>query len=140
MTDDDDRSAGSDDDLPSGAEFWRWAGKAVRPYTGWLVMALGAVFLLVGYLGVSREAEVAKQLPYLISGGLGGIALVALGAFFLGTQDLRRELSRLDRIERLVGDLHGALLEEAPPAAPDDVPGPNGRSSSKRSSRSTSRA
>jgi hypothetical protein len=67
---------------------------------------------------VSREALVAKQLPYLISGGIGGIALVGLGAMFLGTEDIRRDSGRLDRLETMVHELHAVLLAHA------DAPNP----------------
>jgi hypothetical protein len=56
---------------------------------------------------------VAKQLPYLISGGIGGIAIVAVGTYFLGTEEIRRDSGRLDRLERMVAELHGLLLTTA---------------------------
>jgi hypothetical protein len=135
------------DDLPSGAEFWRWAGKAARPYAGWILIGLGVIMLLIGYFGVSREALVAKQIPYLVSGGIGGIVMVAVGAFFLGTDDLRKELRRLDRIERMVEQLHRVLLSSSDddadtPAEPDSgATSANGRAAVSRRTRraSTSR-
>lgn len=98
------------EDFPDTRLFWRWAGQATRPVVGWILIALGAVAILIGYLGVSREPLVAKQIPYLVSGGIGGMVLVAVGAFFLGTEDLRKQLSRLDHIEEQVGELHSVLL------------------------------
>ncbi|MEY2398214.1 MAG: hypothetical protein QOJ00_1388 [Actinomycetota bacterium] len=92
---------------------WRWVGQAVRPYIGWILIAIGAIFMLVGYLGVSREAIPAKQIPYLVSGGIGGIFLAVIGAYFLGTQEMRNDSGRLDRLEQMVEDLHGALLTRA---------------------------
>ena len=59
----------------------------------------------------------AKQLPYLVSGGILGVALVSMGAFVLGTEDLRKDSGRLDRLERLVNELHAVLLARAD--APD---------------------
>lgn len=98
------------DDFPDTRLFWRWAGQATRPVVGWILIALGGITILVGYLGVSREALVAKQIPYLVSGGITGMVLVAVGAFFLGTEDLRKQLLRLDRIEEQVDELHAVLL------------------------------
>jgi hypothetical protein len=72
--------------------------------------------MLIGYFGVSREAIPAKQIPYLVSGGIGGIFFAVLGAYFLGTQQMRNDSGRLDRLERMVEDLHGALLSR--PDAP----------------------
>jgi hypothetical protein len=72
--------------------------------------------MLIGWFGVSRESLPAKQIPYLVSGGIGGIFLAVLGAYFLGTQEMRRDSGRLDRLERMVDDLHRALLQR--PDAP----------------------
>ena len=103
-------------ELPDPALFWRWVRRATRPVWGWSLVGLGLIFVLVGYLGISREAVVAKQLPYLISGGIGGIALVGFGAMLVGTEDLKRTQERIDHLEGLVEDLHAALLSR--PDAP----------------------
>lgn len=104
-------------DEPDPKVLWRWAGDAARPWIGWILVALGAVLMLLGYLGVSREALPAKQIPYLVSGGIGGMFLAVLGAYFLGVQQLRSDSGRLDRLERMVEELHQALLRR--PDAPD---------------------
>ena len=96
---------------------WRWVGQALRPWLGWILIAAGAICMIVGYLGVSRESIPAKQIPYLVSGGIGGIFLAVLGAYFLGTQEMRNDSGRLDRLEQMVQELHGALLTR--PDAPE---------------------
>jgi hypothetical protein len=106
---------------PEPADFWRWVWESVRPVLGWVLTAVGLIAILIGWYGVSGEALVAKQLPFLASGGLLGIALVVLGARFLLIQDLRRDAGRLDRIETMVNELHAALL--ARPDAPGRVAG-----------------
>ena len=105
------------DDEPDPREVWRWVSTAVRPWLGWALIGIGAVLMLFGYLGVSREALPGKQIPYLVSGGIGGMLLAVLGAYFLGTQELRRDSGRLDRVEAMVEELHAALLRR--PDAPD---------------------
>jgi hypothetical protein len=105
------------DDEPDPSVLWRWVGAAVRPWTGWILIGVGALLMLLGWFGVSREAIPAKQIPYLVSGGIGGVFLCVLGAYFLGTQELRKDSGRLDRLERMVEDLHQALLRR--PDAPD---------------------
>jgi hypothetical protein len=104
------------DDEPDPRLLWQWVGRAVRPYTGWILIGIGALFMLFGWFGVSREAIVGKQIPYLVSGGIGGVFFTVLGAYFLGTQELRNDSGRLDRLERMVEELHLALL--ARPDAP----------------------
>lgn len=101
---------------PDPQLLWQWVAKALRPWTGWILVGFGALLMLLGYLGVSREALPAKQIPYLISGGIGGIFLAVLGAYFLGTQELRNDSGRLDRLEQMVEDLHQVLLRR--PDAP----------------------
>ena len=112
------------DDEPDPRELWRWVGAAVRPWLGWILIGIGALLMLLGYLGVSREALPGKQIPYLVSGGVGGMFLAVLGAYFLGTQELRRDSGRLDRLEQMVQDLHLALLRR--PDAPDPTVVGNG--------------
>jgi hypothetical protein len=118
-------------ELPDPALFWKWVRRATRPVWGWILVGLGFLLVLIGYLGISRESVVAKQLPYLISGGIGGIALVGFGAMLVGTEDLKRTHERIDRLEALVADLHAALLSR--PDAPV-VGSANGESAGTRAS------
>lgn len=106
-------------DEPDASLFWRWVWDSIRPVLGWILVALGLIALFLGWYGVSGQSLVAKQLPYLASGGLLGVALVALGGRFMLIQDLRRDSGRLDRLETMVNELHAALL--ARPDAPGRV-------------------
>jgi hypothetical protein len=112
--------AGSRSALPEDLDpalFWRWVarslGKTSRPVVGWVLTGVGLLAIFLGWFGVSGSALVAKQLPFLISGGIGGIALVAIGAVILGTEDMRKDSGRLDRLEKQVADLHSILLARA---------------------------
>ena len=112
------RSRDERDALPDPALFWRWVGGSTRPLIGWVLAALGVIVIFVGWFGVSGQALVAKQLPYLISGGLGGVALVGVGAALIGTERLRRDAGRMARLEDMVEELRGVLL-----AHPDEPAG-----------------
>ena len=120
----------NDDDLPDPALFWQWVGKATRPVIGWVLLGVGALIILIGWIGVSGTPVVAKQIPYVVSGGIGGVLLAILGAYFLGTEELRKDSGRLDRLERQVAELHGTLLSRADAPAPSspmpDSAGTNG--------------
>lgn len=59
---------------------------------------LGAVVLLVGWLGVSGEGLPSKQLPYIISGGIGGVFLLGVAAVLWLSADLRDEWRVLEEI------------------------------------------
>lgn len=58
---------------------------------------LGLIVLLLGYLGTAGTAYIAEQVPYLISGGLFGIALLTVGAVLWLSADLRDEWRELAR-------------------------------------------
>lgn len=109
------------DEEPDPRLLWRWVARSSRPWIGWVFIGAGALLMLLGYLGVSREAIVAKQIPYVVSGGIGGVLLAVIGAYFLGTEELRKDGGRLDRLEQMVDELHTALLErpDAPPPTAD---------------------
>src|SRR5437763_13961410 len=89
-------------DAPDGGGSWRW--EVIRPYAGWALAVLGAVFIVVGWFGISGESLVAKQMPYLISGGVGGVALVGVGVVFIGKGERPRVRRRLVLGEAMGGD------------------------------------
>lgn len=80
---------------------------------GWVVTAVGAALLVVGWYGVSGESEVAKQVPYLASATIPGAALVIAGLLIAA----RHHPGERDR--QLLADLHATLLEPAPPPESD---------------------
>jgi hypothetical protein len=104
-------------DLPDRRLFWRWVWSAVRPVLGWVLAGLGALALLLGWYGVSGQALTAKQLPYLVSGGLTGIGLLVIAAVFLATEDVRRQLDRLGEVERKVDALYALFAADISDAA-----------------------
>jgi hypothetical protein len=78
---------------------------------------LGALFLLLGWIGVSGTALLAEQAPYILSGGVGGVFLLGIGSTLWISADLRDEWRKLDRIEAAIGE--GVLRwEEGLDAAP----------------------
>jgi len=81
-----------DEDAPDPRLLWRWAARATRPWAGWVFIGLGALLVLLGYIGVSGEAVVEKQLPFLVSGGIGGVLLCIVGIQFIFLHVLLRQL------------------------------------------------
>src|SRR3990170_3514952 len=55
------------------------------------LIAAGAVALILGWVGVSGEAFPAKQLPYLISGGIAGVFILGVGTMCWLSAALRGE-------------------------------------------------
>ena len=60
---------------------------------GVAVVVLGAVCIGLGWWGASGTANLAEQIPYLISGGLFGVALVVAGTGLV----MRYSMARLFR-------------------------------------------
>lgn len=89
-----------------------WVWVSVRPYVGWVLAIGGAVSLFLGWYFVSGEALTAKQLPYLVSAGLTGVALFIMAGVFLATDDVRREFARISELERKVDDLYALFVDE----------------------------
>ncbi len=69
---------------------------------GFTLIGLGAILLVLGYIGVSDSPYVAEQLSYIVSGGLGGLFLLGAGATLLILADLHDEWRKLDRVEAIL--------------------------------------
>lgn len=78
-------------------------------YLGIACFALGAAALYLGYDGAATHPLVQAQIPYVISGGLVGLGLLALGGISIAMyvvlaiqSDFRRELGAMrESVERL---------------------------------------
>lgn len=87
---------------------------------------LGLVFILLGWLGAANTPYVFEQNSYLISGGLFGLGLVFLGAFFyfahwmtqLVKEHRVQSVAMLEAIQRLQDEVRfqagGAAVAAAP--------------------------
>ena len=73
---------------------------------------LGAIALIIGWIGISGALVPSQQLPYIISGGIGSLFILGVAAALWISADLHDEWRKLDRIEQ-------AWLDVAarPPAA-----------------------
>jgi hypothetical protein len=81
------------------------------------LFSVGALALVLGWVGVSKQALTALQIPYVISGGLGGIFLLGLGAVLWLSADIRDEWRKLDAIE-------ATLSRALPPVSAEALPDP----------------
>ncbi len=62
----------------------------------------GLVAVVVAWVLASNTILTFEQIPYLMSGGLIGVCLVAVGATLWLSADLRDEWRKLDRLEEAV--------------------------------------
>lgn len=94
---------------------------------GGLVVA-ALVVLVIGYARVRDEIQVAAQLPYLLTGGIGALVLTALGMVVLRSHHDGAVCDQLGLLEATSHELRGRVdyLSELLEAAflPDDVAPP----------------
>jgi hypothetical protein len=106
----------------------RWLRTQWDRVAAWVLIAVGALALVLGWAGASNTPFPAEQIPYVLSGGIGGALLVGLGAALLLSADARDEWQKLDRIERLLArggkdetSVDVPATAPAPVAAADDT-------------------
>lgn len=87
-----------------------WVMDGIRPYLGYIFIVAGLIALFIGWYGAAGQSIVAKQIPYVASGGLLGVVLITVGNRVFLINDLRRDSGRLDRLEEMVAELHAVLL------------------------------
>lgn len=63
-----------------------------------LAVAIAALSLLLGWIGVSGAELPSEQLPYLASGGLFGLLALGIGATLWLSADIHDEWVKLDQI------------------------------------------
>lgn len=93
--------------------FMNWVRTQWDRAAALLAVVIGLVAFLVGWRGVSGEAFVAKQLPYVVSGALFGIFMVGIAATLWLSADLRDEWRELRGVRVLLRD---ELQRSAAPA------------------------
>ena len=67
-----------------------------------VAVTAGLLLIAVGWFGASGEQEVANQIPYLISGGIGGLFLLGVAVALWISADLRDQWHKLDDLQRAV--------------------------------------
>jgi len=87
-------------------------------------MGLGIVAIVLGWYGAAHSTYLFQEVPYLISGGLLGVALVAGGGFLFFAswlvrmlEDNHRHASRVEQTLARVDQVLGAIAADALQAA-----------------------
>lgn len=78
-----------------------WVRNQWDRVSAWVIVALGGMALVLGWVGVTGTPYTFEQIPYVISGGLGGIFLLGVGAMLWVSADLRDEWRKLDQLLEL---------------------------------------
>jgi hypothetical protein len=70
---------------------------------GVLLCLIGFVAIFFGWNGTAGKNVIMAQFPYLISGGIAGLATVVIGAAMLIVQNAREDRARIEALmERLI--------------------------------------
>lgn len=89
---------------------------------GYAFVFAGAVALVFGFVGVRTAADVIDEISYLVTGGIGAMFLLGVGATLLLSADLHDDFRKLHRVEQKLDDIHRALLERHPDLVVDVRP------------------
>ena len=85
------------------------------------LVLLGALALLLGWLGIDDALYPGQQIPYVLSGGIGGLFAVGVGAVLWLSADLRDEWRKLDEIDQKLDRI--LEQQQAPAPAPEPADG-----------------
>ncbi|QZY29236.1 hypothetical protein [Nocardioides coralli] len=70
---------------------------------GVLLCVIGFVALFLGWNGAASKNVIMAQFPFLISGGMAGLAIVVIGGAMLVVQNAREDRARLEaKLDRLI--------------------------------------
>jgi hypothetical protein len=91
---------------------------------GGILIPLGIVLILLGWSGVSHTTDTFEQTPYVVSGGLLGLALVVAGGFcYFGywqtqvVRAVRRDAADIRSMRDSLQHIEALLAANATPAA-----------------------
>ena len=76
----------------------------VPTYVGIAVAAVGFVLIAFAWGAVAGETNVALQMPYLVSGGITGLALVMVGLTVISVAARRRDAVLREQQTQLLAD------------------------------------
>ena len=76
-------------------------------------VTIGAVMLFAGWFALSEQTDPGDQIPYVMSGGIGGLFLLSIGVTLWISADHRDEWQKLDAIDHSLRKLAGEEVVEA---------------------------
>jgi hypothetical protein len=69
---------------------------------GVVLTVAGGATLAGGWAGLDSASLLSDQIPWIVSGGLGGLALLAVGLHLFSSAGLAAERRRLERVEAAI--------------------------------------
>ncbi len=68
----------------------------------WIALAVGVLLLYLGFRGTSDAQHIVLQMPYVVSGGLGGLFLLGVAAMLWVSADLRDQWHEVHHLREAV--------------------------------------
>jgi hypothetical protein len=85
-------------------------------------VVVAAVVLVSGWISLSAESEAGDQIPYIMSGGIGGLFILFLGTTLWLSADLRDEWRKLDALDESVRRLADTASQAETISLPEEAP------------------
>lgn len=112
-------SDNTDTVLTRGAHLRARLGASTGVWIGLALVAAGFVAIFYSWTKVAGLVNVALQMPYLVSGGITGLALVIVGVTVVDVavrrQDSHERTQQMTQINRILTELHDLLEEDEAP-------------------------
>jgi hypothetical protein len=83
-------------------------------------VVVAAVVLISGWVSLSAESEAGDQIPYIMSGGIGGLFILWIGTTLWLSADLRDEWRKLDALDESVRKLAEATTAPETISLPEE--------------------
>jgi hypothetical protein len=80
-------------------EFVKWCRLQWDRALAVAAIGAGVILVILGWAGVSDTPYIAKQVPYVVSYGIGGLVLIIIGSTLWLSADMNDEWRTLDRLE-----------------------------------------
>ncbi len=88
-----------------------------------VLIGLGLLIIAIGANGIRSNGTVVQQMPYLLTGGVLGMAFVVFGSAYLLVQNGRQDRARLEaKLDEVIAAL-AVRPSAGAPASPRDVSG-----------------
>ena len=89
-----------------------------------VLIGLGLLIIAVGANGIRSNGNVVQQMPYLLTGGVLGMAFVVFGSAYLLVQNARQDRARREaKLDQVIAALAALPAATGGGASPRDVSG-----------------
>jgi uncharacterized membrane protein len=89
-----------------------------------VLIGIGLLIIAIGANGIRSNGTVVQQMPYLLTGGVVGLAFVIFGCTYLLVQNNRQDRARVEaKLDAVIEALAHVRTSAGPAATPRDVSG-----------------